>query len=197
MIAQRYTGSIDDDRLLAGWFGRLHLSGDWSKCFIQPPGGIGWFYAYFQREVELWYVTDEPRSEITLAGWFEPMNQGTAFFSLWVHQAYRGKRRSVQAFVELLDYGLTHKHIILGITKQENLLDAHRKMGYTIVGKIPGLWGHGQDAWLVSITRPQLEKGLYYAISQRRRQRHPSLEVPSTGSGQRTPDGSALTAAGD
>ena len=195
MIAQRYTGSILDDRLLAGWFGRLHLSGDWAKCFMQPPGGIGWFYAYFQREVQLWYVDDAHQGEILLAGWFEPINQGGAFFSLWIHQEHRTNPRMAQAFYELLEYGLQAKHILLGITQQENLLDGHRKMGYTVVGKIPGLWG-SQDAWLVSLTRAQLEKGRYYAISQRRRERDARLGAAATSGLDRVGDGATPAPAG-
>lgn len=183
MIAQRYMGTILDDRLLAGWFGRLHLDGDWANCFMQPPGGIGWFYAYFQRDVQLWYVKDELDGELLLAGWFEPMHMGGAFFSLWVHPAHRRSRRMLQAYGELLEYALERTHIILGITKQEHLLDAHRKMGYTVVGQVPGLWGL-EAAWLVSLTKAQLDGG-YYGHGRRREERrtlHSRVRVPTAAS---------------
>lgn len=184
MIAQRYQGTIEEDRLLAGWFARLCLSGDWARCFIPPPAGIGWFYAYFQRDVQLWYVTDEEKGEILLAGWFEPTLTAGSFFSLWVHSEHRHSRRLLHAYGELLEYGLDHTHIILGITKQETLLDGHRKMGYTVVGPILGLWGTG-PAWLVTLTREQLNGGSYgrwrQCLNGRREElhRHAGVSVPS------------------
>lgn len=198
MIAQRYTGTVEEDLLLAGWYANLHMNGDWDKCFLHPRTGIGWFYTYFHKDVQLWYVVEQ--QTLILAGWFEPLNSGGAFFSLWVHPEHRRRRRMLQAYGELLDYALDRTHILLGVTKQEQLLDGHRKMGYTVVGPIPGLWGKGQDAWLVSLTRAQLEGGSYgrsYGRGwERRRGEHTGVGSPPTPSEHRVADGPPVAAAG-
>lgn len=197
MIARRYLNTPHDDVLLAEWFRTLHSTGDWDKLFRTPQGGIGWFYTYFQRDVQLWLVENDAQNALIAAGWFEPLKNGGAFFSLWIHPTHRPSRTTFVAYGELLDYGIERTGFILGMTKQEKLLDAHRKMGYTIHGPIEGLWP-GERVWLMTLNREQLEEGSYGQYLRRRRQErgtgHARLRRAGQAGQDRVGDGSPTPA---
>jgi len=81
----------------------------------------------------------------------EPAMSG-AFFGLWCRDIRRHGKGILEATEEALDYGLSWYPVLMGVTKQENLLDAHRKLGYNVMGKMPAIFD-GEDAWVVYITR--------------------------------------------
>lgn len=192
MIAQRYRGTVREDMLLAGWFYTLHQTGEWHDCFIHPPDGIGWFYAYFQRDVQLWYVEEHQR--LIFAGWFERMPYNGAFFALWIDAAHRHTSRMPQAVGELLAQEFERVRIILGFTKQEKLLDCYQKMGYTVIGQIPALWA-GAPVWLISLNVAQLQGGTYGRLIRRQGSRHVGAAGLTSSSVHRATDGASPSTA--
>lgn len=86
---------------------------------------------------------------------FEPCFSG-AFVALWIKPEKRGTKQSVRFTFELLEAALTTCPLLLGITRQKALVAEHQKMGYQLIGLLPGLW-EGHDVWLLTLDREGLQ----------------------------------------
>lgn len=104
-------------------------------------------------------------NQVIFAMWFWPMLAG-AQAGLWLAPEIRGTKQSVQLVCTVLDCALQNRPLVLGVTKQENLLEPHRKLGYTVSERLPSFWD-GEDAWVVTVTRPAFQQSLTYRIWQR------------------------------
>lgn len=85
---------------------------------------------------------------------FEPCFSG-AFVALWIKPEKRGTKQAVRFTFDLLGGALEQCPLLLNVTKQEELLEEHEKMGYKLVGKLTGLW-EGKDVWLLSLDQEGL-----------------------------------------
>jgi hypothetical protein len=75
--------------------------------------------------------------------------------------------------------------VLIGVTKQANLLPIHRKVGYTVLGPVPHLFD-GQEATIMYLTRRAFRETL-------RRLRRPTAPLdalldPQPGAGKRIAD---------
>ena len=62
------------------------------------------------------------------------------------------------------------KKTILGITKQEDLLDLHRKLGYVIMGPVPNLFDD-DEAWIMYLTQESFETSRVFAVANKLEER--------------------------
>jgi len=161
-----YIGSADDDILVAQWWLRMSQDGDLPALFTRDSQTIGALYRIIGRPKVLVY--DRDAAGIWFAMWAEPVLSGL-FTGLWIR---RGRRRSHEALALTLDtyaWYFTQVPVIFGITKQEKLLRPHRRLGYTILSRVAGLWD-GDPAWIVELTRERFAETL-------RRHRRPCVEM--------------------
>lgn len=83
--------------------------------------------------------------------WARPSFSG-ASIGFWLRKDYRKSRSAYKFFCSAIDLCFTQWPVLLGVTCQPRLLRLHKRLGYTLLGCIPGLW-NGLDTWLLYLTR--------------------------------------------
>lgn len=144
---ERYQRTDLEDYLLAQWWVEITLDGSRDQLFV-PPTTLGQMLAYFQNDVSLIYERDD---RLWFAMWFTPMFSGLSA-SLWCRRDRRGSRAFIAAAEWAYETALQAVPVLLGVTTQPKLLKVHERLGYTIVGSVPGLID-GKMAWIVALTR--------------------------------------------
>ena len=160
-----YVPSKDSDTLLELWYHRLCISGDLEQLYLIDQRHLSWFLRSFQRPVELVVLCDET-PEIIAALWFDPSPLVGAWCGLWVSRDYRRSRRVLEFLLSTYAVALEHWPILYGLTKQESLLEPHRRLGYTIGPEIPSAFD-GHKGWLVTLTKADFERSRSYGLYQR------------------------------
>lgn len=155
MIAYQHT--FEQDALLLTWYQELIQSGDMVVTFMPSSYPLSKWFEVF-RTAELVYEADE--KGIWWAAWVEP-SFGISMYSMWCRTDKRRSLRNATNTKKALHAALTLRGTVFGVTCQPSLLELHRRMGYTVVGEVPGLW-EGRPAWLVSLTREGFEKGCFH-----------------------------------
>ena len=146
-----YSGTPEEDNLILEWWTELVTSATLYTIFSKSCYSISAFFKLFQRPNWLFYLKDS--EGLTLAIWAEPMFS-TACVGVWVAPRARKSKATFKG-MQLIYYTLfTIYDRILGITKQENLLPQHTKLGYTVVGSVDGLLDD-QPCWLVVLTKDE------------------------------------------
>lgn len=141
-------GDPNGDMLIAAWWTMLRDLGELDRTVLDSAHTLGGFYKLFDT-CELIFESDE--HGIWIAGWAERIMSGV-MFGLWVRPDKRGKPSTVSKLLDIYDLIFSQGAcVIMGITKQPKLLPAHAKLGYNLLGKVPGLWA-GHDAWIVMLT---------------------------------------------
>ena len=147
-----YGATTWEDRMIAVWWDELCDSGEISQLLsVNAHSLSGLFSVLRQPNMALYTIWHE---NIESIHWAEPVNTSpnAIFFSSWCHPSLRGKKRQGQILHSI--YSLLFamgKKLILGVTKQEQLLSLHQGMGYDILGPIPHLFDDSH-AWLVHMT---------------------------------------------
>lgn len=136
------------DVLLFQWFSTLCSSGEIEKLFLSNYWTLSKFFEHVASLDMVFRVDDKG---IWFWASYAPMLAG-AQFDMWIRPDHRQSKASAEAMAEALEAGFERWPVLIGMTTQENLLDAHRRMGYTVVGKVPGLW-QGKDLWIMHITK--------------------------------------------
>lgn len=171
-----YNRSFEHDALLLQWYQELLRSGDIDITFMPSSKPLGTWINLF-RTAHLWFDADE--RGIWWAGWFEPA-YGGVMYAMWCRADRRKSICNVEHTMEALEGALAAWGTVFGITKQPALLEVHRRLGYTIVADIPGLWESG-SAWLVVLTADGFTKGDFHGWWQKRkrtRNRQPEFACP-------------------
>jgi len=162
-----YQGTFDEDYLIAQWWDSLVESDDISLLVSSSAYSLSNFYGLFKSPNMLAYTVRDDQMES--AHWAEPVStsENAVFFSSWCLAAMRGKKQHavVMTTVYELIFG-TGKKVIIAITKQEQLLDLFRKMGYVILDPVPYLFDHDQ-AWVVYLTKENFERSRLYAVANK------------------------------
>jgi len=148
-----YTGRPEEDNMILDWWSELVTTGELDEIFAKSCYSLSKFYTLFQRPNWLFYVRD--KQGIQLAIWAEPLFS-TAFVGMWVAPRSR-KSKQVFRSIQLIYYTLfTVFHCVMGVTKKENLLTTHVKLGYNVVGKVDGLLDD-QPAWIVHLPKKSFD----------------------------------------
>lgn len=140
--------------LMAQVWGQAKASGDLEAMVADQSKSLPRFLKMLEPPTVTVFWTDE--HGIGVLGWFEPIF-GFAFFSLWVRPDRREHRQeTLETVRQVYELGFKVFPAVLGITKQERLLKSHQRLGYTVVGEMPGLFD-GDNAWLVMLTKENFE----------------------------------------
>lgn len=161
----RYNRSYEHDLLLLGWYHELLISDDMPYTFMPSTKPLGAWMA-LMRQCHLYFQVDD--KGIWWACWYEPA-YGGVMYAMWCRSDRRKSRDNVALTMQALEEGLREWGTVFGITKQAALLELHRRLGYTIVGDVPGLW-EGGSAWLVVLTPATFAEGVFYGWWQKRKQ---------------------------
>ena len=145
-----YTHGTDPeaDLLMAQWWLRMRDDGDLAKVFLRSAHTLSGFWDCW-RNVDLMLEVDD--KGIYIAMWME-YYMGTGILGLYVRPDKRHSigaiRNVLRLYKYIFDAGLK---TVIGITKQETLLPMHERLGYTVLGMVPGIYG-GEDGYIVTLT---------------------------------------------
>jgi hypothetical protein len=145
-----YEPTALNDSLMLMWWARLLADGDLEKVFQRDACKASTFFELLQAPRKVVFKTKTDYG-VWFAAAMSPAFDGV-YFDMWVAKEFRAGKGWLQAMEEALLYAFDRWPILIGVTSQENLLDGHRRLGYTVVGMIPKLWNE-QDAWLMYITK--------------------------------------------
>ena len=159
-----YERTFEHDALMLGWYHELIQSGDMDLTFMPSTRPLSRWFALF-RDCHLYFQVDE--KGIWWACWYEPA-YGGAMYAMWCRTDRRKSRQHVANTMQALEAGVQRWGTLFGLTKQDDLLELHRRLGYTIVGDVPGLW-EGGSAWLVVLTPATFAEGVFYGWWQKRK----------------------------
>lgn len=146
-----YEPSPEADALLAQWWSRLAQVGELAQTLGPGAVALSEFFAQMRRpDTKLIYATDEA-GVLRLAFKLNTI-LASAFVVLWLDPEWRAQRAVLRTVGVLYRAALREFPTLLGVTAQEALLAEHVKWGYTVVGRIPCLYGPDADGWLVALT---------------------------------------------
>jgi hypothetical protein len=154
-----YHPDLQMDMLLSKLYTDIIYARDGDKLLAPQAQTLSGFLALCQTPNVCVLGFDEGDAGVLNGPWlwavFEPVFSG-AFVSLWVRPEKRGSKQAARVTFELLTDALDACPLLLNITKQAALLPDHEKLGYRLVGQLPGLWG-GADVWLLALDRAGVE----------------------------------------
>lgn len=145
-----YEPSPLHDSLMLGWWARLLSDGELDKIFTNGMMAVTNFCAAIQLPRHVLFKQREG-----IGVWYTALITPTfdgAFFDMWCAKDLRATRACLEALEQALTWALDRWPVLIGLTVQEKLLDAHRRLGYTVVGSIPGLW-NGRDTFVMHLTK--------------------------------------------
>lgn len=170
-IVQKYDMQLyqqaeaQDLLLLKLWF-RLHETGDINRIFLPSSRRLAEFMARFQTPAVCAFTCGSNR-QIDFIVWFTPfqMAESAAIASLWSDPTVRGTRKLIEVITTVYQASFNIWQHILGVTRI-SLIAQHQKMGYNIVGTIPGFY-EGEAGINVHLTKEAFESSKVYRAAQR------------------------------
>jgi len=169
--ARVYSAQESEDTLLLRWWIRLQESGDIDRLITPDAHRLSTFLGIFRMPTTMFYGLDNYNS-IDNAAWFTPVDDTSkhrmAYAAVWCRPNIRGKRR--QFHFTTLVYSLIFEFYdaLLGMTWQSSLLDIHKKLGYNIIGCIPGLYDQ-PHCYVVHLKREDFFNSRVMKIMQNKR----------------------------
>lgn len=176
-----YHPSISEDMLLSKAYTDIMWSRDADKLLSAQHQTLSGFLRLCQPPNVVIYGIDDGAAAmngIWLWSIVEPCYSG-AFFSLWIKPEKRHTKQALKWTLDLYSKVLEESPVLLGITHQETLLEEHESIGYSILGKVPYLWG-GNDVWVMQVTKESFHRAtasLREQLQQRELGAQPQLEV--------------------
>lgn len=147
-----YISTPDTDIILADLWAKMRHAGDLQRLFTKDSQSLSAFYKIMAKPtVLLWHVADP--GGVWSASWFSPCMNG-CFVGTWIAPSHRKKKAGLAAILEAYHQAFQHYDVLLGISKQEKMLDEMARLGYAVLGRVPHLWD-GESAWVVMLTREQ------------------------------------------
>lgn len=153
-----YHPNRENDLEIVRWWVRLERDGDLDRLMLEGGRTISDLFRMVAGPSKALLFAHTPEDGIWFAMWFEPCLQG-AFCGAWLAKDKRGTRQGVYAFLDAWTWALVAWPVVIGVTKQPNLLPIHRKVGYTVLGAIPDLFD-GQEATVMYLTRQAFRETL-------------------------------------
>ena len=160
-----YQGTPDEDVIIAQWWDSMFGTPEFSDLVASSAHSLSAFYTMFKPPNMMAYTVKD--NAIESAHWAEPVSTSNKaiFFSSWCAESLRGTKQ--QAVLMTTIYELLFnmgKEVVLGITKQEKLLDLHRKLGYVILEPVPFLFD-AEQAWIMYLTKEVFKTSRLYAVA--------------------------------
>jgi len=164
---QFYQPSETHDVLLFKWWMKLYESGELTQLFSDYHRSLSNFFNFLTPPCRLIFKLDD-NDQIIFAVWFVPVSDSdtSAFMGYWAHKNFRSTREHLR--ISNIVYTLAFKiwKVIVGVTKHEDLLRIHRKLGYNIVGTIPHFLDD-QEVWIVYLTEENFKQSPLYKAGER------------------------------
>lgn len=158
-----YNGSAEHDLAVMHWWAVLNGTGEAEKTFMPNTyESMSKFYKLFKLPSFLTFKFDEG---IWFASWYEPVMAG-GFLGIWAAKDKRQSRAMLIAVEDAISFGLDRFPVLIGLTRQKDILDEHCCMGYRVLGNIPELWAGGKDCWVVSINREQFNARRIHSVKR-------------------------------
>ena len=153
------------DLALFNWWVRLQEAGEFNDLFDESQRPLSKFFKIFKPPCVLALAFDG--TNIWMAVWFTPAgdNASSAFVSYWCEKDKRGSRKQLKITKLLYTMAFKFWKVLVGVTKHENLLRIHRRLGYNIVGTIP-FFMEGEDAWVVYLTEDNFKDSRVYKLGE-------------------------------
>lgn len=156
-----YTGSKTEQLMLVEWWMRLIETSDIDLLSHKHEQSIESFLSLFNSPTALLYSTYSPTQPnqsrpITIAAWFKPIlpyeKDHSAFGSLWIDKTIRRTQTAASIMELFYSVAFEYHDAIFGVTWQPKILELHKKIGYNIVGHVPGLNDHEHN-YFVHLTK--------------------------------------------
>lgn len=149
-----YRSDVAFDAIMLQWYKELVMSGAIKDLFNFRARALSGFYASLQPPVHLLCRIDD--NGLWYAAMVTPIFAG-AEFDMWIRPDKRASKEWLESMFEALEFGFDRYGTLIGLTAHEDLLDAHKRLGYTIVGKVPNLWDGERDLWVMYVTKAAFE----------------------------------------
>lgn len=166
-----YQGTFDEDYLIAQWWDLLVSTGDIDVLVASSAHPLSGFLSLFKSPNVLAYTVRD--NAIESAHWLEPVStsQRAVFLSSWCNSKLRGTKRHATLMTTVYELIFAmQKKTIIGITKQQTLLDLHRKMGYVILDAVPDLFD-SEQGWVMYLTEDSFKASRLYAAAVKIKQK--------------------------
>jgi hypothetical protein len=153
-----YRPSVANDIYLSKLYSDICIGGDGDKVLGEAMQLLSGFLAGCQSPRICLMAYDEgllEREGAWMWAHFEPCYDG-GFLSMWVRGEKRRTKQAIATAFEVYERFFEQFPVLLGITHQPDLLDEHKHMGYTILGKVPGL-KNGKDVWIMTLTKAEFD----------------------------------------
>jgi len=160
----RYAGSAAEDLLVAQLWAQMQRDGTLLAAFNDEDFTLGDLIDLFSAPNTMFYKVD--KSGIWFVVWLSPV-MGGAFLSTYLRPDYRGeiaghdaRETYHSAAREIMEQAFGSYRVLLVVTQQEWLLPNIKRLGYTVLGKIPFLF-YGNDAWVGYMTPESLRERMH------------------------------------
>lgn len=174
-----YQGSEQEDRALAVLWDSLVESGEIDLLVAQSARSLSTFLGLFRLPNMLIYTWDG--IDMESIHWVEPVttSANAVFFSSWCSPETRGTKRHLELATAIYELIFAMgKKLILGVTKQEQLLALHVKLGYAIMDPMPFLFDDCH-AYIMYMTQPMFEDSRIYAVRNKLRNKTNANQQPA------------------
>lgn len=169
-----YAPGVEMDLMVANLWTRMRDAGDLPRVFTPGAEGLGTLYRMVSPPNGMLFESDG--TGVWLAMWMEQL-LFTMFTGLWIAPDRRHSRETVRCLIRMYDTMLRVSPTIMGVTCQEELLKGHIRLGYHVLGHVPGMWDGETGAWVVLLSREG------WAIARERLARLARLEEAADGRG--------------
>lgn len=159
-----YTGTPDEDILIAHWYLRMANDGDLTNIFTRNARSLRALFNMTGPPKTLVYLTDS--EGIWFATWGDTFMNGS-FIGLWTRTDRRGTRAMIRASLDAFAWYLVPLPNLFVATKQRQLVLSRAgldqgpllRLGFKTLGYIEQ-WHDEDGAWLLHITRDELHATL-------------------------------------
>lgn len=154
-ILTQYEQNPMHDTIMLQWYALLHQTGDAANLLPWSVGTVSQFYEYINPK-RLWIQFKIDNAGVWFVAVYTSMFIG-AQFDMWVRADKRAGKAWLASMCEALEWGFERWPVLIGLTAQPNLLDGHKRLGYSVVGKVPQFWDGERDLWIMHITKASYE----------------------------------------
>ena len=160
-----YKCQADQDILIARWWEHLVETGDINLVAARNARSLSGFFSMIGPPRVLFYTGEE---SVDFAVWLERAGNADKgyYFSNWIAEHLRGTRRHLRLMHMSYESAFKFADVLVGITKQKELLDIHRKIGYVYGCVIPYFFD-SDPAYIVYLTKAGYRSSKTYAVAQK------------------------------